>query len=105
MNGTAAPWLWERDRGRHFIGPGHEAELHGGRGFQAPIVGLGILRARFTARIRRKASRSMVASRLLRGAVLALCFAFLAVPSCRTRHAVRESSPEMLYKKAHQSLN
>jgi len=47
----------------------------------------------------------MVASGLLRGTVLALSLALLAVPSCRTRHAVKDTSPEMLYRKAHQSLN
>jgi len=48
----------------------------------------------------------MAASGSLRSVVLALCIALLAVPACRTRHhAARESNPETLYKKAHQSLN
>lgn len=49
----------------------------------------------------------MFASGLLRGAVLALCLILLAVPACRTHrgHKVDNSSPEILYRKAHESLN
>jgi outer membrane protein assembly factor BamD len=47
----------------------------------------------------------MVASGLLRGLVLALSLALLAVPSCRHRRDIRETSPEVIYNKAHQSLN
>jgi outer membrane protein assembly factor BamD len=49
----------------------------------------------------------MFASGLLRSGVLALCIALLAVPACRTRHGrdYDKSSPEILYKKARQSLN
>jgi outer membrane protein assembly factor BamD len=46
----------------------------------------------------------MVASGLLRGAVLALSLALLAVPACRTRQTGLESNPELLYRRAHQSL-
>jgi outer membrane protein assembly factor BamD len=47
----------------------------------------------------------MVVSRLLRGGVLALCIALAAVPSCRSKRDIISSNPELLYKRAHQSLN
>lgn len=46
----------------------------------------------------------MVASRLLRGGVLALCIALAAVPACRTKRDNITSNPELLYKQAHRSL-
>lgn len=72
---------------------------------RAHALGLGILRGRFYGQNSTKGLVTMVASGLLRGVALALCIALLAVPACRTRHALKETNPEVLYKKAHRSLN
>ncbi len=47
----------------------------------------------------------MFASGFLRGVVLALCLALLAVPACRSNRDLLSSNPELIYKKARQSLN
>ena len=46
----------------------------------------------------------MRVSGLLRGGVLALCLALAAVPACRSKRDLMSSSPEILYKRAKQSL-
>lgn len=47
----------------------------------------------------------MSASGLLRGGVLALCLVLMAAPACRSKRDLMSSSPDVLYRKAKQSLN
>ena len=41
----------------------------------------------------------------LRGVVLALCLVLMAVPACRSKRDLMSSSPELIYKRAKQSLD
>lgn len=46
----------------------------------------------------------MSVSGLLRGGVLALCLVLAAVPACRSKRDIMSSNPELIYRKAKQSL-